>query len=74
MAGFTDSTGGDALNQRLSENRARSVSQYFIDRGVNAGRIHSQGYGSRYPVASNKTASGRAANRRVEISLSGKQQ
>jgi len=67
--GFTDSTGNDAINQPLSENRARSVADYLSSHGVNPARIAIRGYGSAYPVASNATPEGRAQNRRVEIKL-----
>lgn len=69
IAGHTDSTGGMELNQRLSEQRAASVSNYLNSRGVAGGRLFAAGYGPRYPVADNSTASGRALNRRVEINL-----
>lgn len=69
VSGHTDSTGSDELNQRLSEQRAESVRQYLIRREVASGRIQAQGYGSRYPVASNSTDQGRQANRRVELEL-----
>lgn len=69
ISGHTDSTGGQSLNQRLSEQRARSVASYLAAQGVSGGRIHSIGYGSRRPVATNDTVNGRAANRRVELRL-----
>ncbi len=72
--GFTDSTGSFEYNQTLSERRAASVSQYLASGGVNALRLQSRGYGERYPVASNDTASGRALNRRVEVNIRGTQQ
>lgn len=69
--GYTDSTGSDAFNQRLSEQRAQAVANYLTARGVSAARIRSQGFGedSRYFVGSNATAEGRALNRRVEIKI-----
>lgn len=70
VSGHTDSTGGMELNQRLSEQRAASVGNYLVSQGVVSGRINSVGYGPRYPVADNATASGRALNRRVEVNLS----
>lgn len=70
VSGHTDSTGGMELNQRLSEQRAASVGNYLVSQGVASGRINSVGYGPRYPVADNATASGRALNRRVEVNLS----
>ena len=69
VAGHTDSTGGADLNQRLSEARADSVKQYLVTQSVASGRIHTNGYGPRYPIATNSTASGRQANRRVELEL-----
>lgn len=72
--GFTDSTGSFEYNQNLSERRAASVSQYLASGGVNHLRLQSRGYGERYPVASNDTASGRALNRRVEVNIRGTQQ
>ena len=70
VLGHTDNTGGQALNQQLSERRAATVATYLASRGVGAGRIAQQGFGFSRPVASNDTAEGRALNRRVEIVLS----
>jgi hypothetical protein len=61
--------GTDAINQPLSERRASSVSAYLKSRGIIPQRLESFGVGSRYPVAPNDTAQGRAFNRRVEITL-----
>lgn len=69
ITGHTDSTGGDKINQPLSERRADSVAGYLRNQKVNSARIQSYGYGSRYPIASNDTASGREQNRRVELEL-----
>ncbi len=69
VTGHTDSTGGADLNQRLSEERANSVRQYLVNQNVASGRIQTQGYGPRYPIASNSTPQGREANRRVELEL-----
>jgi outer membrane protein OmpA-like peptidoglycan-associated protein len=69
VVGHTDSTGTDAINQPLSEQRADSVAAYLASRGVLPQRIATAGLGSRQPVASNATAEGRAQNRRVEITL-----
>lgn len=73
VTGHTDSTGGNELNQRLSEQRAASVGNYLASQGVVSGRINARGYGPRYPVADNATSSGRAQNRRVEVNLSATQ-
>ena len=69
VSGHTDSTGGDALNQTLSEQRANSVRSYLITQNVASGRIQAYGYGPRYPVATNASPEGREANRRVELEL-----
>ncbi len=67
--GHTDSTGNDAINNPLSENRAQAVSSYLARQGVNPARVASRGFGSTRPVADNDTENGRQANRRVEIKL-----
>lgn len=67
--GHTDSTGSDAFNQTLSENRARTVANYLVTQGVASSRIRSQGFGETMPVADNATDAGRARNRRVEIKI-----
>ena len=67
--GHTDSTGSDAYNQSLSENRARSVGNYLTMRGVSAARLRTMGFGETQPIASNDTEEGRARNRRVEIKI-----
>ncbi len=69
VAGHTDSTGADSYNQTLSERRAASVGNFLSSQGIAAGRIQTQGYGERYPVASNDTEQGRQSNRRVELEL-----
>ena len=70
--GHTDSTGTEAHNLDLSERRAKAVAAYLIDRGVDAARITSVGYGEGHPIASNDTASGRLQNRRVDLLLKAK--
>ncbi|MDZ4109171.1 MAG: OmpA family protein [Brevundimonas sp.] len=67
VVGHTDSSGGDAINQPLSERRAGSVAGYLIQQGVMAERLIVRGVSSRNPIADNGTAEGRAQNRRVEI-------
>lgn len=67
VRGYTDSRGSDALNQRLSNNRANTVKAYLRSR-LHTNDIRAQGMGSRDPVASNSKPSGRELNRRVEIS------
>jgi outer membrane protein OmpA-like peptidoglycan-associated protein len=65
--GHTDNSGKADKNQKLSEDRAAAVKQYLIDHGVEASRLTSAGYGQDKPVDTNKTAAGRAKNRRVEF-------
>ncbi|HYF39231.1 MAG TPA: OmpA family protein [Gemmatimonadales bacterium] len=67
VGGHTDSTGSRELNERLSLARAESVKAFLIENGVAADRMEVQGYASTQPVATNRTASGRAQNRRVEL-------
>jgi len=67
--GHTDSTGSDAFNQTLSENRAQTVANYLSTRGVSSSRIRSQGFGKTMPVADNATEEGRRRNRRVEVKI-----
>ena len=69
VVGYTDSKGSDAYNQTLSQNRANSVAGYLGSRGVASSRMIVSGAGETRPVASNDTESGRAQNRRVEITL-----
>ena len=69
VSGYTDSTGSEAYNQTLSEDRARSVASYLQSKNVNAARIETVGFGERSPIADNSTQEGRALNRRVELTL-----
>jgi OOP family OmpA-OmpF porin len=67
--GHTDSQGDDAKNMALSKERAASVKQYLVDKGVEASRMASYGFGEEQPKATNETAAGRAENRRVEFKV-----
>ena len=67
VEGHTDSTGGDAHNQQLSEQRAASVKSYLVNAGIPEARLKPQGFGATKPVAPNDTELGRAQNRRVEL-------
>ena len=69
VSGYTDSTGGFKLNQKLSEARANSVASYLTRTGVPASRIQARGFADRDPIASNTTVAGRSQNRRVEITI-----
>ena len=68
--GHTDNVGNDEYNQTLSDNRAGAIKTYFISKGITEDRITSAGHGETSPIADNKTAAGRAKNRRVEMKLS----
>jgi outer membrane protein OmpA-like peptidoglycan-associated protein len=67
VEGHTDSLGSASANQELSQNRARSVRDYLVSRGLPSERVTAVGYGPDRPIADNKSAEGRANNRRVEI-------
>ena len=67
VIGHTDSSGGDAINQPLSERRASSVATYLIGNGVIRERLYVAGNSARNPIADNSTVDGKAKNRRVEI-------
>ncbi len=69
IEGHTDSDGSDALNQKLSEDRAGAVKGYLIENGIAADRLSSIGFGESKPIDTNKTAKGKANNRRVEVKL-----
>jgi len=69
--GHTDSVGSDAYNQKLSVNRAEAVKAYLVSKGIEKNRVYTEGKGEKQPVADNKTAEGRAKNRRVEIEVVG---
>jgi outer membrane protein OmpA-like peptidoglycan-associated protein len=69
VIGYTDNTGSSAINNTLSYSRANTVSNYLKIKGISANRLLVEGKGSKNPIASNNTASGREQNRRVEITL-----
>ncbi len=69
VAGHTDSVGDDASNFALSQQRARSVSDYLVSQGNNPQRFYVQGFGEARPIADNSSDAGRSANRRVEIQI-----
>ena len=71
VEGHTDSVGGDAYNQKLSESRAAAVQQYLVGNGLDPNNVSAKGFGKTMPVASNDTAAGRQQNRRVELVVSG---
>jgi OmpA-OmpF porin, OOP family len=67
IEGHADSTGTDDYNQGLSERRATAVKAFLASSGVDPSRVFAQGFGERYPIASNDSTDGRARNRRVEM-------
>lgn len=69
ISGHTDSTGHETSNQKLSAQRAKTVADYLINKGISKKRIHYKGYGSSRPLVPNNNESGRARNRRVEFVL-----
>jgi OOP family OmpA-OmpF porin len=69
MSAHTDARGSDDYNFKLSDNRARSVMEYILSKGIAANRITSHGYGESKPVATNDTDEGRQLNRRVEFTI-----
>ena len=69
IEGHTDSDGSDAFNQKLSESRAAAVKKALLDRGISSSKLKSVGYGESMPIATNKTAAGKALNRRTEVKL-----
>jgi outer membrane protein OmpA-like peptidoglycan-associated protein len=69
IEGHTDADGNDKMNQKLSDERAAAVKNFLIENGIDTSRLSSVGFGETKPVDSNKTAAGRAKNRRVEVKL-----
>lgn len=67
IQGHTDDNGGETYNLKLSENRAKAVYQYLIDKGINKSRLLYSGKGSKQPVADNNSEEGRRQNRRIEF-------
>ena len=71
VGGYTDNVGGDAMNLKLSENRADAVRDYLVQQGVANDSVTANGLGNTLPVATNDNAAGRQQNRRVELVVSG---
>jgi len=69
VEGHTDADGGEEMNQKLSERRAGAVRDYLVKTGIEAERLTSTGYGEIRPIASNRSAEGKAENRRVEFHI-----
>ena len=69
IGGHTDGVGSQEYNQKLSEQRAKTVYNYFVEHGVNKDRLTYKGYGKSEPIADNSTEAGRQQNRRVELKI-----
>jgi len=69
LKGYADSTGSASANLKLSQDRANAVKNYLVGKGAQANKIQAEGFGQANPIGDNKTAAGRAMNRRVEIEL-----
>ncbi|MBO6515860.1 MAG: PD40 domain-containing protein [Bacteroidia bacterium] len=69
IGGHTDNTGSESHNKTLSHNRAKSVHDYLVSKGIDAARLSFKGYGSSNPVATNDTPEGRSQNRRTEVKI-----
>ena len=69
IAGHTDNVGDPVANRALSQQRAAAVAKYLTDRGIDAGRLRSVGYGDTKPLAPNDTEENRAKNRRTEFTI-----
>ena len=69
IGGHTDNTGSRELNNALSNNRAKAVYTYLVEKGIDATRLSSKGYADTEPIASNDSVRGRAKNRRTEFKI-----
>jgi OOP family OmpA-OmpF porin len=69
--GHTDSIGSDSYNMQLGSRRANAVKAYLLSKGIEKNRVYTESKGERQPIADNKTAQGRAKNRRVEVEVIG---
>jgi len=67
IEGHTDNSGSLEFNQKLSENRAKAIMEYFIKEGINPKRLPAKGFGLSQPIDTNDSPEGRAKNRRVEL-------
>jgi OOP family OmpA-OmpF porin len=69
ILGYTDNIGSQKYNLKLSQRRAETIRNYLVDHGISPDRLTTKGYGESNPIATNKTAEGRAANRRIEFKV-----
>ena len=71
IGGHTDNQGSESYNERLSNDRAKAVYEYLVNKGINSNRMTYKGYGMSKPIATNETEEGRALNRRTEFTITG---
>jgi len=67
IGGYTDSTGNEGYNMKLSQNRAEAMVDALTALDIDKARLFPEGYGSKHPVATNATEEGRAQNRRIDV-------
>jgi OOP family OmpA-OmpF porin len=72
IGGYTDNTGSDEVNTKLSADRAANVLAALVSRGIDASRLESEGYGPKHPIADNATEEGREQNRRIAVRVTKK--
>jgi outer membrane protein OmpA-like peptidoglycan-associated protein len=72
IGGYTDNVGNPAYNLRLSDQRAKTVKNELVKKGIASQRLNAEGYGEKFPVASNATDEGKAQNRRIAVRVTKK--
>lgn len=72
IGGYTDNTGSDEINTKLSAERAANVAAALVERGIAPARLESEGYGPKHPIADNATQEGRDQNRRIAVRVTKK--
>jgi len=72
LGGYTDNTGSEATNRKISTDRANAAKDALVKLGVDAKRLEAEGYGPQHPIADNSTAEGRAQNRRIDVRVTAK--
>ena len=72
IGGYTDNTGNEASNMKLSKARAEAVVAYLVEKSIDKTRLAAEGYGSQFPAGDNSTEAGRAQNRRIGVRVTEK--